>query len=551
MGNTAITVDPNATFDPAAGTSAGSNSSGTPGAALTLQSGSTLDLADGTVGTFTLTGQGSSSTALTLSNATLDFDMGSSSADELWVNGGTASVSGVNTINISAASGVASLTPGTYTLINVGGGGTFALGSSSITVGPVTYTLSLGNSSGAGDPARPPPPPAAPGNLTAVAVKTSAIDLTWTAPPGPVTGYNIYRGTSSGAESVSAVATVSGSSTSYDDTGLTAGTSYFYTVEAVDTGVAGNPSAEATATTLPPNTLYWDPLGNTKTVVVATGAGLGGTTGTWSASAEKWFDPDSGQVVAWNSADTAVFCGTPGTVSVSGTVDVPSIDFQSSGYAVQADQAGGSLALAADGGTIKVASADTATISSAISSASGVLTKTGSGGLTLSGTNNYGATAIIAGTLQIGSGGSTGSLGGGAVTDDGSLVFDCSGSLIVNRRHQRLRLVDAGRRRHADARRREHLHGRHQDRRRHPRRGRQRGPRRQRPAGRQRHDRLRRRHTAVQFRRQPRLFGPLQHRRRPGLQHRHQWAECDLCHGLDEFRRHACQAGRRHAHPKR
>ena len=50
----------------------------------------------------------------------------------------------------------------------------------------------------------------------------------------------------------------------------------------------------------------------------------------------------------------------------------------------------------------------------------------------LSGTNSYGATTISSGTLQIGTGGAGGSLGSGPVTNNSSLLFDITGSLVVN-----------------------------------------------------------------------------------------------------------------------
>ncbi|MCU1378635.1 MAG: hypothetical protein JWN29_1618, partial [Acidimicrobiales bacterium] len=85
--------------------------------------------------------------------------------------------------------------------------------------------------------------PSVPSGVTATAASSSQIDVTWTASTDEVgvTGYTVSRdGT--------AAATVTG--TSWSDTGLAAGSSHTYTVDAVD--AAGNrsaASAPATATT--------------------------------------------------------------------------------------------------------------------------------------------------------------------------------------------------------------------------------------------------------------------------------------------------------------
>src|SRR5208282_5056075 len=61
-------------------------------------------------------------------------------------------------------------------------------------------------------------------------------------------------------------------------------------------------------------------------------------------------------------------------------------------------------------------------------------TLAGSGTLTLTGANSYTNTTISSGTLQIGIGGTTGTLGTGpvGVSPSGALVFDESTTLTVN-----------------------------------------------------------------------------------------------------------------------
>jgi hypothetical protein len=122
-------------------------------------------------------------------------------------------------------------------------------------------------------PASDTTPPSVPANLTATAVTSSSINLSWSASTDNVgvQGYRIFRnGTQIASTNL----------TTYGDTGLTASTQYSYTVEAYD--AAGNdsaPSSSSSATTGAPglNPTYvgdgtFTSSGNTYT---ATGVNLG------------------------------------------------------------------------------------------------------------------------------------------------------------------------------------------------------------------------------------------------------------------------------------
>ena len=81
--------------------------------------------------------------------------------------------------------------------------------------------------------------PGGPANLTATA-GTGSVTLNWTAGGGSPTSYGVYRGsTISDGEATTPVATVSGTSTTFTDTGVKNGTTYFYFVAASNaTGIS-------------------------------------------------------------------------------------------------------------------------------------------------------------------------------------------------------------------------------------------------------------------------------------------------------------------------
>jgi fibronectin type 3 domain-containing protein len=87
------------------------------------------------------------------------------------------------------------------------------------------------------------PAPSAPTGLTATG-GNAQVSLSWNASNGAAT-YNIYRGTTSGSETL-LQSSVSG--TTFTDTGVTNGTTYFYEVTAVNAGGESGKSNEASAT---------------------------------------------------------------------------------------------------------------------------------------------------------------------------------------------------------------------------------------------------------------------------------------------------------------
>jgi lysophospholipase L1-like esterase len=96
----------------------------------------------------------------------------------------------------------------------------------------------------------PPSPPTAPSNLTATATSNSQINLSWTASSTSGVTYSVFRSTTNGftpaaANSISTGLTV----TSYADIGLTASTTYYYRVEAVNSNGSSPATSQASAAT--------------------------------------------------------------------------------------------------------------------------------------------------------------------------------------------------------------------------------------------------------------------------------------------------------------
>jgi chitodextrinase len=132
--------------------------------------------------------------------------------------------------------------------------------------------------------------PTAPENLTATAVSSSQINLSWSASTDNVgvTGYLVER-QGPGSTGFAQVGTTAG--TTYNDTGLVAGTNYSYRVRATDaTGNLSAYSAVASATTLalPPSLVaaYSFNEGTGTSVTDVSGSGNNGTiaNATWTTA---------------------------------------------------------------------------------------------------------------------------------------------------------------------------------------------------------------------------------------------------------------------------
>ncbi len=154
-------------------------------------------------------------------------------------------------------------------------------------------------------------PPSVPTGVVATAAGASQISLSWAASTdnsGFVAGYRIYRD-----NNPTPIATVT-SGLSYQDTGLTASTTYSYTVSALD---AATPTANESAKSSPPASATTDATPDTQapTVpsnVVATAAGSSQIDLSWDASTDN-----SGFVAGYriyrNGATTPTATVTSGT----------------------------------------------------------------------------------------------------------------------------------------------------------------------------------------------------------------------------------------------
>jgi beta-glucanase (GH16 family)/fibronectin type 3 domain-containing protein len=207
-----------------------------------------------------------SSTLLTSSPSSLSASATSPSSISLTWSAPTAGASGYN-IYRGTNAGAESTTPINSTPVTT-------TSYTDTTAAPGTtyyYTVSAvlnGTTTGTSNEASASTITLAPAYLRASAsgASSTAIDLGWIAPSGTVTGYNIYRGTTSGGESGTPINSTPLNSNTYVDSGLSTGTTYYYTVVALSSGGSSAASIEAAATPASPastgQALYTDSLQN-------------------------------------------------------------------------------------------------------------------------------------------------------------------------------------------------------------------------------------------------------------------------------------------------
>jgi outer membrane autotransporter protein len=164
-------------------------------------------------------------------------------------------------------------------------------------------------------------------------------------------------------------------------------------------------------------TVYADP---TKTQFWQGGSSPAGGTGIWSATGTNWLNADGSMSTLWGGVQ-GIFHGTAGTVTVAGTQAFESLEFVVDGYTLVAGS-GGALAPTGMADLWAEGTRTTATIAAPIIGSGGIV-KIGAGTIVLTADNSYtGGTAIHAGTLQLGNGGTSGWILGD-VLNNGVLAF--------------------------------------------------------------------------------------------------------------------------------
>lgn len=239
------------------------------------------------------------------SNGTIDIIRG--------ISGGAQGVTGSNTVvtlhfKVIGASGTAGLTfAPASALFDTSGSGANILDLAASQ--GANYAISSANASCTDNPT-------VPGAVSRTNSSYTSISLSWEASTAAtnctLNGYHVFRGSTLIADVTDG--------TSYSDSGLTAGTSYLYTIQAFDS--AGHTSASSTAVSLSTKTDDQSPL--TPTGFTATASSSATITLNWSASTDLP-NPGGAGVIKYfvyrNNAATPTYTVTNGTSLIDANVD--------------------------------------------------------------------------------------------------------------------------------------------------------------------------------------------------------------------------------------
>jgi autotransporter-associated beta strand protein len=258
-----------------------------------------------------------------------------------------------------------------------------------------------------------------------------------------LTGTNSYSGTTTINEGTLRIGAGGTSGSLGSGNVVTSGTVAFNRSDDISvangiSGTGGITQLAAGTTTLTGSNTY------TGTTTVSAGTlqvGAGGTAGSLGTGAVT-----NNATLAFNRSDDIavanVISGTgalnkvgTNTLTLTGANTYSGTTSIAAGGTLQVGAGGATGALGTgattNDGSLVVNRTGALTVASAIGG-SGTLTHTGSGTTSLTGANTYsGTTTISAGTLQVGSGGTTGSLGSGAVTNNAALAFSRSDAVTV------------------------------------------------------------------------------------------------------------------------
>ncbi|WP_175414875.1 fibronectin type III domain-containing protein [Nibricoccus aquaticus] len=207
--------------------------------------------------------------------------------------GGTVSVVNSNTARFVPTSGFAGIGRFTFTVND----------------GTTTMTTQV---QVAVQPSAATPAPTAPTNLAASAASSSQINLTWTDNSTNETGFKIERAASSGG-TYTEIATTGSNATSYQNTGLSASTAYYYRVRAYNGGGNSAYTGIANATTQSAGGT------GTTTTLQAEAASIGGGTVTETTNA-GWLG--TGYVNAPTTGGFCQFTSVNGGIGGSATLTI-------------------------------------------------------------------------------------------------------------------------------------------------------------------------------------------------------------------------------------